>query len=198
MNAEQGMHALEYAIKYGNPVIYCVTGDCKKINRIFLNETKKEAGVLTRGEEREQTKSQEISKQDYVMEVSDYLKHLLADAIDMPAEKIRTSTEFDILGIDSIMIMEINEKIAKEFPKIPKTLFFEYKTIDALTQYFIATYPDELRKKFGEPTQRKQVEKEETIQITNRFAQRNVETTNDERQETTERHCNHWCKWNLS
>lgn len=188
MNAEQGMHALEYAIKYGNPVIYCVTGDCKKINRIFLNETKKEAGVLTRGEEREQTKSQEISKQDYVMEVSDYLKHLLADAIDMPAEKIRTSTEFDILGIDSIMIMEINEKIAKEFPKIPKTLFFEYKTIDALTQYFIATYPDELRKKFGEPTQRKQVEKEETIQITNRFAQRNVETTNDERQETTERH----------
>ena len=72
----------------------------------------------------------------------------MADAIDMPAEKIRTSTEFDILGIDSIMIMEINEKIAKEFPKIPKTLFFEYKTIDALTQYFIATYPEELRKKF--------------------------------------------------
>lgn len=32
------------------------------------------------------------------------------------------------------------------------------------------------------------MEKEETIQITNRFAQRNVETTNDERQETTERH----------
>lgn len=33
---------------------------------------------------------------------------------------------------------------------MPKTLFFEYQTLTALTGYFVGTYPAQLRKKFGQ------------------------------------------------
>ncbi|KAF6613467.1 acyl carrier protein, partial [Paenibacillus sp. EKM208P] len=46
-------------------------------------------------------------------------------------------------GIDSIMITQLNSKLAGFFGELSQTLFYEYQTLRALTEYFVAEYPQE-------------------------------------------------------
>ncbi len=154
MTQIEGCQAIEDALGMNESVIYCITGNKRKIDKVLKAEStiesiqenivEKAVGVLE-----EQDSPKKSGNASYLKEVCQYLRNMLAETIDMPAEKIKMNTEFDILGIDSIMIMELNEKLEKEFPKLPKTLFFEYKTVETLAQYFIEKYPDLIEKKFG-------------------------------------------------
>ncbi|XP_017302770.1 uncharacterized protein LOC103516990 isoform X1 [Diaphorina citri] len=45
-------------------------------------------------------------------------------------------------GVDSIAITQINHELEKIFGNISKTLFYQYQTIDALSNYLISSYSD--------------------------------------------------------
>ena len=47
-------------------------------------------------------------------------------------------------GIDSILVVQLNNALRKAFGDISSTLFFEYQTIDALVEHFIKTQKDSL------------------------------------------------------
>ncbi|MCX7366152.1 MAG: amino acid adenylation domain-containing protein [Alphaproteobacteria bacterium] len=70
------------------------------------------------------------------------LKRLIAQAIRMPAERIDPSEPLGTYGIDSIAIVRLNQQLEKIFGRLPKTLFFQFQTIEALVGYLLKHHGD--------------------------------------------------------
>ena len=67
--------------------------------------------------------------------VKPLIKQLIGEVLRQPVESLSESQEFPEMGIDSLLAMEVNEVLARHFGKQPSTILFEYKTIQALTNY---------------------------------------------------------------
>lgn len=78
-----------------------------------------------------------------------YLKNLLSSVINLSADRIDADASMDKYGIDSIMIMQMTNQLENTFGSLPKTLFFEYQSIQTLTGYFLETYHDRLVELMG-------------------------------------------------
>ncbi len=76
-----------------------------------------------------------------------YLTDLVSQATKIPVAQIDTATALENYGIDSVMIMAMNEKLEAIFGLgVPKTLFFEYQDIDGLAEYFSENHAEDIRK----------------------------------------------------
>ncbi|HEX6160602.1 MAG TPA: type I polyketide synthase, partial [Thermoanaerobaculia bacterium] len=80
-----------------------------------------------------------------------YLRSLIAKPIGLPAEEIDFQTGFDQYGVNSVMVVELNEVFEGVFGPLSKTLFFEYRNIDELSQYFLEEHRDRLLAVTGKP-----------------------------------------------
>lgn len=87
-----------------------------------------------------QTEKQHLQEKTLIQ-----LKGLLGEAFGLAPSRIKTSDAFERYGIDSVMITQLNQELAKVFPEISKTLFFEYQTSHALVAYLVDEYPQECR-----------------------------------------------------
>ncbi|MEU5718129.1 SDR family NAD(P)-dependent oxidoreductase [Streptomyces sp. NPDC020403] len=70
-----------------------------------------------------------------------YFKRLLASVIDLPADRIDAEASLEEYGVDSVMTMEMTRTLEEVFGTLPKTLFFEHRTITALTRHLLQTHP---------------------------------------------------------
>ena len=78
-----------------------------------------------------------------------YLKDLLSSVSKISRDELESSEHFEKYGIDSLMIVSLNQQLEQSFKDLPKTLFFEYTTLEALTKYFIENHAPLLIKKFA-------------------------------------------------
>jgi|GEM_PF-2362277 len=70
-----------------------------------------------------------------------YLTALLSAVTGLPPEIIEEDAQFVNYGIDSILIMQLKNRLEIITGELPTNLFFEYPTIRSLGQYFIHTHP---------------------------------------------------------
>ena len=66
-----------------------------------------------------------------------YLVGFLASELRLPAERIDADDALEHYGIDSIMAMNLTNRLERVFGSLPKTLFYEYQSISALSGYFL-------------------------------------------------------------
>ena len=78
-----------------------------------------------------------------------YLKKLLAETLKMTPDRLLAHEPLEKYGIDSVMIMNLNRQLEQAFGELPKTLFFEYQSLSALTDYFIENHAAALAKKLA-------------------------------------------------
>lgn len=90
-----------------------------------------------------ETVQQQIPK-EFGNEVIAYFKQQFSNILKIPIVKIDEEVGLDQYGIDSIMIMKLTNELEKIFGTLSKTLFFEYQTIVAISNYFLASYHDQL------------------------------------------------------
>lgn len=82
-------------------------------------------------------------------DIETYLKKLIANVIKLSPDKINSQEAFEHLGIDSVMIILLNQELEKELGILSKTLFFEYQSLCDLTDYFIKNHFDKIFKKIA-------------------------------------------------
>jgi aryl carrier-like protein len=68
------------------------------------------------------------------------LKRLLADYLKLDAAHIDAEEPLEHYGIDSIMIKQLNARLAAVFGKLSATLFYEYQTLMALADYLVTDH----------------------------------------------------------
>ncbi|HWP96053.1 MAG TPA: SDR family NAD(P)-dependent oxidoreductase, partial [Syntrophomonadaceae bacterium] len=73
-----------------------------------------------------------------------FFKKIIGEVLKIPNNKIDPSEPLEKYGIDSILVVQLNNALRKVFNNINSTLFFEYQTIDALVEHFVKTQKDSL------------------------------------------------------
>ncbi|MDO6526354.1 SDR family NAD(P)-dependent oxidoreductase [Motilimonas sp. 1_MG-2023] len=69
-----------------------------------------------------------------------YLKKQLSLTLQVPASQIDAEELLDIYGLDSIMVTKITAGLEETFGTLPKTLFYEYLTVEELSEYLLASH----------------------------------------------------------
>ncbi|WP_161634858.1 acyl carrier protein, partial [Paenibacillus sp. MAEPY2] len=92
-------------------------------------------------------KHRPVQKKDADLRVKtvQFLQERLARVIGLPKSKIDVDTAMDRYGIDSLLIMQMTTSLEEQFGLLPKTLFFEYQTLRALSEYFLEHHHEQLR-----------------------------------------------------
>ncbi|MER0244441.1 SDR family NAD(P)-dependent oxidoreductase [Streptomyces sp. HSW2009] len=80
-----------------------------------------------------------------------YLTQVISERTKSDADKIDPSDEFEMFGIDSIIMISLTRRMEEDFGELPKTLFFEYGTIEELADWFVADRADDVQRLFGAP-----------------------------------------------
>ncbi len=78
-----------------------------------------------------------------------YLKSLLSDEIKLPVDRIDSEERFEAFGVDSMMVSRINAGLERDLGELPKTLFYEYATIEELAAYLIEQAQPALARHFA-------------------------------------------------
>jgi acyl transferase domain-containing protein/enoyl-CoA hydratase/carnithine racemase/aryl carrier-like protein len=78
-----------------------------------------------------------------------FLREELSGVLKMPADAIDPKAALQTYGIDSILAMRLTGQLEKTFGPLAKTLFFEYRTISELTDYFVGEHAARLHALFA-------------------------------------------------
>lgn len=82
---------------------------------------------------------------------ADYIKKVFSAVLKIPYESLSETQDYQNYGIDSIYVNQINKYIQKSFGKLPATLLFTYKNINALADYLVREQKDTLLKMLNVP-----------------------------------------------
>jgi len=144
INADAGFDALKYMLKFKGPQLMVIEGDTDKFYSVVSKgEEPKEGKELAKSILGEQEKAKLKEKTE------EYLKGILSRETKIPIQKIRSQEQLEKYGIDSMIIMNLNRELERDFGTLSKTLFFEYQSIDELAKYFVDNYEDVVIKKVG-------------------------------------------------
>ncbi|MDP4536956.1 beta-ketoacyl synthase N-terminal-like domain-containing protein [Alkalimonas collagenimarina] len=76
--------------------------------------------------------------------VCDQLTMVLSQVTGYAKEKLAQDTGFDELGIDSLVVTKLTNKLEFMYGALPKTLFFEHHTIAQLAEYLFTAHRSQL------------------------------------------------------
>uniref|UniRef100_UPI003CC7E84B SDR family NAD(P)-dependent oxidoreductase n=1 Tax=Candidatus Profftella armatura (Diaphorina cf. continua) TaxID=2661583 RepID=UPI003CC7E84B len=79
----------------------------------------------------------------------EYFKEIFSSLLKYPIDELDINENINSYGINSMAIMELNVILEKQFGTLSKTLFFEFNTLNSLTNYFISSYHSKLIKLFS-------------------------------------------------
>jgi polyketide synthase PksN len=68
------------------------------------------------------------------------LKLMLAELAKLGPEQVDAQERLEVYGIDSLLIMQLNHRLAGVFGELSKTLFFEYPTLANVAAYLAAEH----------------------------------------------------------
>ncbi|EJQ37438.1 hypothetical protein IEE_05224 [Bacillus cereus BAG5X1-1] len=129
------------------------------------------------------------NKDDFFSNMVDYIIKVLSNTLKLDPSKLDSNTSFDELGLDSIMITHISKTLESTFRQIPATIFFTYKNIHSLTQYFMQEHYEEVKLLFQEPNS-EGVSQSETLESVHKINEvqgiRKINKTNIETSEEDE------------
>ncbi|MCX7921058.1 MAG: SDR family NAD(P)-dependent oxidoreductase [Clostridia bacterium] len=150
MDNASGIRAMYQGFAVGGEQIAVIKGDLPRL-REYFTEAKSKVPVS----QVEKTNLSTLQSEPGLLKekVLHQLKVQFGEITKVDVDKIDGDEYLESYGIDSVMIAQLNQKLEDVFGELPKTIFFEYKSLSALTEYLIELYPKECIKwtGFGNP-----------------------------------------------
>ncbi|WP_370880921.1 SDR family NAD(P)-dependent oxidoreductase [Paenibacillus brasilensis] len=149
MQTKTGIQALYKGLASGEPQVMVIEGDIRRFQETLERQLPL-AEVVTTKPAVEATKGEPVIEQHLLHEKAvNYFKTLLSSVIKLPPHRIEADAPMEKYGIDSIMAMELTNKLEKPFGSLSRTLFFEYQSIQELTGHFLESHLDKLIELLG-------------------------------------------------
>ncbi|MBR8740350.1 hypothetical protein DSY14_01205 [Nocardiopsis sp. MG754419] len=73
------------------------------------------------------------------------LKTLVADTVRLDADRLDAAAPLDGFGIDSLAVTRLNQRFAQWFGALPKTLFYQYPTLNDVAGHLAERHPEGCR-----------------------------------------------------
>ena len=148
IDENEGLEAFEYILKADCTNVMVLKGNKAKIEKALKIDNACEKLISTK----DSYKTQLMPENQVVVELKkkteSYLKNVLAKILETEPSKINENDELEKYGIDSIVIMDISTILERDFGQLPKTLFFEFRTLAEVSNYFIENHRDKLNELF--------------------------------------------------
>ena len=74
-----------------------------------------------------------------------FIRELLGKTVKLDPVRIQADKTFEVYGVDSLVVVELTNKLELEFGSLPSTLLFEYQTPRRLAEYFVREHGGRLR-----------------------------------------------------
>jgi len=71
-----------------------------------------------------------------------YLKTIFAQTLKITVDKIAVDITYEVYGVDSLLGLEITQRIQEDFPQLSKTILYEKNQIKELAIYLQEKYPN--------------------------------------------------------
>ena len=142
-----GLQAFHRSLALPHDQLQVVEGDLPKLReRLFADA----AGAdLPTARQTSDAETATVDPSDLQDRTRQFLKKRLSALLKLPANRIDAAAPLEKYGINSIMTMDLTNELEKIFGSLPKTLFFEYQTLDELAQYFIRSHAARLATLFA-------------------------------------------------
>ncbi|WP_238651999.1 SDR family NAD(P)-dependent oxidoreductase [Paenibacillus piscarius] len=141
LSSRAGLDILEAVLKEEPVQAYIGYGDPQKIARRLGSS---EAVAGGRAAEQAQPAGIASDNGELLEQTHAYLLRLLAKTLGISRERISITSPLDSFGLDSIMILELNESLQREFSGLKTTLFYEHNTVESLAAYLTGHYSAQL------------------------------------------------------
>ena len=136
METSSGMRALYRGLAGSQVRIMVMEGEPQRIRQFF-------SGHKCSTQRPPKTLISEAGQTDLLKKTLQQIKCLLGEIISLEADRIDAGEPLETYGIDSVMVTQLNRKLSAVFGEIPKTLFYQYETLDDLADYFITKHTQE-------------------------------------------------------
>ena len=143
LETAQGLAVISYAVNAGLDRLAVVSGDTARIRKYFTGRAQLEhaassASSAPQNTANAQGKTPENSDERQLRaSIISALADLFAKASGFAATDIDAGTPLEEYGIDSLMITRLNGALGKVFGALPKTLFFQYRTLQEIVDYLL-------------------------------------------------------------
>ncbi|AIQ58857.1 SDR family NAD(P)-dependent oxidoreductase [Paenibacillus borealis] len=144
LDSRTGLDILEAVLKEDVVQAFVGYGDPHKIARALGISGAGQTGQAGQAATAAQSASSSVDSGELLVRTQAYLVSLLAKTLGISKERIGQASPLDAFGLDSIMILELNESLQREFSGLPTTLFYEYNTVESLAGYFTGHYGAQL------------------------------------------------------
>ncbi|MCX7920840.1 MAG: SDR family NAD(P)-dependent oxidoreductase [Clostridia bacterium] len=148
LGTSQGIEALMNCSQAGLTQLLVIYGNCEKFEGVFDTDSHyKWAGVEPHREVNENVKHYET--ETLLKWAKDYLKGVFAGVLKITPDSFETNTAFEDLGMDSLIVKDMNSKMEGIFGTLPRTLLFECCNIKALAEYLVKNNASQVLKAFN-------------------------------------------------
>lgn len=113
----------------------------------LLTEAEKPAVISTLAESRPQ--SDFMVQDNLLLRIRDFVCACVAQTTRLELQKIHTEKSFESFGMDSVLLMELQKKLADAVPGLSKTILFEYDCVQSLSEYLLAQKREQILTKLG-------------------------------------------------
>ncbi|MCK9395482.1 MAG: SDR family NAD(P)-dependent oxidoreductase [Methylobacter sp.] len=139
MQTDTGIGALYRSLEAGYDQVMVLEGDVLRLRRLFLGQQSEPESNDTAAKVVQPSDPQQLQGK-----VEGLITEMLSEMLKLPAHRIEADVPIEQYGIDSVAMMSLTNDLEKVFGPLPKTLFFEYPSIDAIGAYFVDTFPLQL------------------------------------------------------
>lgn len=99
-----------------------------------------------------------------------FIRTMIAPVIGVEPADIKPDDDFETYGINSVLILELNQVLEENFGSgLSKTLFFEYRNLSELTEYFMDEHKEVLRAKLPVQPELEESAEEEISKISEKI-----------------------------
>jgi len=136
-----GIRALYQSLMTGQSQVLVLDGELSRLKAMLPGQAALQETPIPSATNKTVVVSAPVELQE---KLNHYLKNLLVTMLKLPLHRIETDVPLEKYGIDSVAVMSLTSELEKTFGSLPKTLLFEYPTLDALNSYLIANHAQQI------------------------------------------------------
>ena len=157
MRSASGLAVFHRALLSPHAQLFAIEGDVQRLRRLFDPPMAPQpparvdppAPVTVRdsapASATENLAAPVASSGDLLSQARDFLRREFAPVLKIAANQIDIHEALENYGINSILAMNLTAQLEKHFGPLPKTLFFEYQTVAALSEHLVQAHGERLQ-----------------------------------------------------
>ncbi|HVU24785.1 MAG TPA: SDR family NAD(P)-dependent oxidoreductase [Opitutus sp.] len=141
LGAPAGVDALRRALATGRDQVVVLSGDRARLRSAFATKTGTPPAPVGKIGAVANTGGSDAALEEGAV---GYFRELISTALRVPLQRIHPDGLMSDLGIDSVVVMNLTNRLEESFGSLSKTIFFEHQTVRALARYFVAKHAGRL------------------------------------------------------